>query len=140
MTEVVGHANGDRSMVRVPSMRRRCPCGCGHTSTHSGLGTNGVALMWGCELYVRRWVRDGYTPEVMGFTMSDDGYYRKDGVAMLTADQLRQLFDDCQAGRSVGELMELYPIQNEATLRMIIARLTPASQQPQRGTTIGGPW
>lgn len=77
MAEVVGHANGDRSMVRVPSMRRRCPCGCGHTSTHSGRGTNGVALMWGCELYVRRWVRDGYTPEVMGFTMGDDGYYRK---------------------------------------------------------------
>lgn len=127
MGSVVGHANGDRSMVRVPRMRRRCPCGCGHTSTHSGRGTNGVALMWGCELHVRRWVRDGYTPEVLGFTRGADGYYRKDGVAMLTAAQLRQLSDDYRAGKSVHELMALYPIKDETTVRMIIALLVPTS-------------
>lgn len=119
---VVGHANGDRSMIRVPRMRRRCPCGCGQTSTHSGRGTNGVALMWGCELHVRRWVRDGYTPEVLGFTMGADGYYRKNGVAILTAEQSRRLIDDLQSGKSVRELLKLYPIEDEAALRVIVAR------------------
>lgn len=37
--------------------RCKCPCGCGGRSTHSGMA-NGVALMGGCELSVRRWVRD----------------------------------------------------------------------------------
>lgn len=38
--------------------RRRCRCGCGRASTHYGRA-NGVTLMRGCELRVRRWVRDG---------------------------------------------------------------------------------
>lgn len=121
---IVGHANGERSMVRVPRMRRRCPCGCGQTATHSGLGTNGIALMSGCELRVRRWVRDGYTPEMLGYNLGADGYYRKDGIAILTAPQLRQLFDDYKSGKSVAELLAIYPL-TEDVLRACIARLTP---------------
>lgn len=39
------------------SSRRRCHCGCKSRVTHNGM-TNGVTLMNGCELHVRRWVRD----------------------------------------------------------------------------------
>lgn len=39
---------------------RRCPCGCGSKITHLGMA-NGMCLMSGCELRVRRWVRDGKT-------------------------------------------------------------------------------
>ena len=39
------------------SSRRRCYCGCKGRITHNGM-TNGVTLMSGCELHVRRWVRD----------------------------------------------------------------------------------
>ena len=54
-----GSADGHRAMVRLPSTaRRRCSC-CGSRATHTGLG-DGVALMDGCEMRVRRWVRDGY--------------------------------------------------------------------------------
>lgn len=38
--------------------RRKCHCGCGTRSTHIGTA-NGIALTSGCELFVRRWVRDG---------------------------------------------------------------------------------
>lgn len=55
-----GSANGSRSMVSAPSRsRRRCGCGCKGRATHVGLG-DGMALMGGCEMRVRRWVRDGY--------------------------------------------------------------------------------
>lgn len=37
---------------------RKCFCGCGKRSTHRG-AANGIALMSGCELSTRRWVRDG---------------------------------------------------------------------------------
>ena len=136
MGGVVGHANGERSMVRVPRMRRRCPCGCGRTSTHSGLGTNGVALMWGCELHVRRWVRDGYTPEMMGWKLGADGFYRKNGVAVLTAEQQRQLVDDFNSGRyAVSDLMERYPFESEAVLTATVERL----QRPKGRPGIPGP-
>ena len=63
--------------------------------------------MWGCELHVRRWVRDGYTPEVLGWTLGEDGFYRKDGVAILTVAQQQHLVDDFRSGRyTVDELME----------------------------------
>ena len=53
-----GSVNGHRAMIRTPSAsRRRCSC-CGKRATHVGLG-DGVALMSGCEMRVRRWVRDG---------------------------------------------------------------------------------
>jgi len=49
----------ERSMRPVkPTSRRRCSCGCEKRATHVGLGV-GMALMRGCELYVRRWIRDG---------------------------------------------------------------------------------
>jgi hypothetical protein len=54
-------ASGHRSMIRVrPTSRTRCGCGCGQRDTHVGLG-DGLAMTSGCEMYVRRWVRDGYT-------------------------------------------------------------------------------
>lgn len=37
--------------------RRKCHCGCNGRQTHIGIA-NGVGLYWGCELSVRRWVRD----------------------------------------------------------------------------------
>ena len=47
-----------RSIGKVPSrMRRRCHCGCKRRATHTGLA-NGIAMTHGCELYIRRWVRD----------------------------------------------------------------------------------
>lgn len=50
-----------RTMRKVPSTSRsRCSCGCRTHATHFG-AANGVVLMGGCELYVRRWVRDGYS-------------------------------------------------------------------------------
>lgn len=39
-------------------LRRKCRCGCGRWSTHSGKA-NGVALITGCEFSVAMWVRDG---------------------------------------------------------------------------------
>jgi len=49
----------ERYAVPVDSRhRRRCSCGCRQRETHRGMA-NGVALMSGCQLYVRRWVRDG---------------------------------------------------------------------------------
>ena len=49
--------NHKRTLVKVSS-RCRCRCGCKGRETHHGRA-NGVTLMSGCELYVRRWVRDG---------------------------------------------------------------------------------
>lgn len=37
--------------------RRMCRCGCGKRSTHMGMA-KGITLFSGCELSVRRWVRD----------------------------------------------------------------------------------
>lgn len=37
--------------------RRRCHCGCKRRATHVGKA-NGIALTSGCEIQVRRWVRD----------------------------------------------------------------------------------
>lgn len=54
-----GSVWGHRTVVPVPDFdRRRHRCGCGNKRTHVGLG-DGVALMDGCEMCVRRWVRDG---------------------------------------------------------------------------------
>jgi hypothetical protein len=48
-----------------PTSRRRCLCGCKRRATHKGMA-NGVCLMLGCELYVRRWVRDGIRTRRIG--------------------------------------------------------------------------
>lgn len=41
-----------------PQRRKKCHCGCGSRAAHRGMA-NGVCLMSGCEIRVRRWVRDG---------------------------------------------------------------------------------
>lgn len=49
-----------RDMVRAkPGSRKRCDCGCKSRATHIGRG-QGAAMVIGCELMIRRWVRDGY--------------------------------------------------------------------------------
>lgn len=53
--EVADDSHGDRYASAVKS-RRKCLCGCGGKVTHQG-HSNGVALMAGCEMFVRRWVR-----------------------------------------------------------------------------------
>ena len=54
----VASADGDRYMREITGGRlRRCHCGCGGKATHAG-ASNGLSLMAGCELSVRRWVRD----------------------------------------------------------------------------------
>lgn len=45
-------------LAEVKDELPECPCGCGQQSTHAGLSI-GIVLVAGCELYVRRWVRDG---------------------------------------------------------------------------------
>lgn len=55
-----GSVDGSRAMIAADSRSRsRCSCGCKKRATHVGLG-DGLALMDGCEMRVRRWVRDGY--------------------------------------------------------------------------------
>ncbi|MVC39566.1 hypothetical protein D6V26_18300 [Vibrio cholerae] len=48
-------------IYKYQSRKRRCPCGCGQVATHAGMA-NGLCLTIGCELHIRRWVRDGYKP------------------------------------------------------------------------------
>ncbi len=56
---VIGSVHGKRTMTESRKLsRRRCHCGCKGRASHIGLG-DGVALMSGCNFYVRRWVRDG---------------------------------------------------------------------------------
>ena len=38
--------------------RKKCLCGCETRANFMGMA-NGVCLIIGCEIYVRRWVRDG---------------------------------------------------------------------------------
>ena len=42
-----------------PRSRRRCHCGCKRRATYCGMA-NGVSLTMGCELYIRRWMKDSY--------------------------------------------------------------------------------
>lgn len=66
MTVIVGSVRGKRTMATIPyKARRRCTCGCLRRATHYGLG-DGVALMHGCELSVRRWMRDGVKARRVG--------------------------------------------------------------------------
>lgn len=45
--------------------RRRCGCGCKTRRTHRGMA-NGVCLITGCELLIRRWVRDARAARRVG--------------------------------------------------------------------------
>lgn len=51
------HHKRDMHLLGAGS-RRRCNCGCKTRATHRG-DANGVTLVYGCEMYMRRWVRDG---------------------------------------------------------------------------------
>lgn len=53
----INHPNRYAVKIEGRRGRRKCHCGCGKMSTHSGRA-NGVALMSGCELTVARWVKD----------------------------------------------------------------------------------
>lgn len=52
-----GSLNEHSRYAEPVSSRCRCHCGCKGRITYNGMA-NGVALMDGCELHVRRWVRD----------------------------------------------------------------------------------
>lgn len=44
---------------KTPSRsKQRCSCGCKQRATHMGMA-NGVVLMNGCQLTVKRWVKNG---------------------------------------------------------------------------------
>ena len=60
MQEFTSENKWNRSMKKRDNKRRKCYCGCNGRATHSGLG-DGACMMIGCELTVRRWVRDGAT-------------------------------------------------------------------------------
>lgn len=52
----VGSAADHVRYLEPINSRRKCHCGCGGRKTHAGMA-NGVCLMSGCELRVRRWVK-----------------------------------------------------------------------------------
>ena len=54
------HNRSDRDIIKVePASRKRCDCGCKGRATHIGTG-NGAGMIVGCEMNIRRWVRDGH--------------------------------------------------------------------------------
>lgn len=53
----VGSDDMQRYAKEAPDRRKKCRCGCGGRLTHYGMA-NGVALMGGCVLSVRRWVSE----------------------------------------------------------------------------------
>jgi hypothetical protein len=58
----IGNVDDPRHMEAMSSRlrnRSRCGCGCDGKASHTGYA-NGLALTSGCELSMRRWVRDGY--------------------------------------------------------------------------------
>lgn len=47
-----------RYMEQTENKRSKCWCGCNGRATHRGM-VNGICMTrWGCELRIRRWVRD----------------------------------------------------------------------------------
>ena len=58
MKEFTSENKWNRSMIKRQNKRSKCYCGCNGRATHNGLG-DGAGMMSGCELTVRRWVRDG---------------------------------------------------------------------------------
>lgn len=52
-----GSATQHQRYMEPLKSRKKCHCGCGGYVTAIGMA-NGVGLYWGCELSVRRWVRD----------------------------------------------------------------------------------
>ena len=58
MQEFSARDKWNRSFKKRDNKRSKCYCGCNGRATHMGLG-DGAGMMSGCELTVRRWVRDG---------------------------------------------------------------------------------
>lgn len=59
MKQTYGSVFGKRGMKPVSSRsRRRCFCGCKKRATHMGMNGE-IGLVTACEMYIRRWVRDG---------------------------------------------------------------------------------
>lgn len=54
----VGSSSDHARYAEPIKSRRKCHCGCGQRKTHAGMA-NGIGLISGCELLIRRWVRDG---------------------------------------------------------------------------------
>lgn len=54
------HHRYAKAAPRKPGGQFKCHCGCEGRATHWGMA-NGVTLTSGCEMYVRRWVRDPRT-------------------------------------------------------------------------------
>lgn len=52
-----GSAERHKRAMHPIDSRRRCHCGCRGRVTHVGTA-NGIGLTTGCELHVRRWVKD----------------------------------------------------------------------------------
>lgn len=52
------HVRYAEEKPKKPGGQRKCHCGCGGRATHVGKA-NGMALASGCELTIKRWVRDG---------------------------------------------------------------------------------
>jgi len=58
-TRAANAAQHRRTMkTALPWSLVRCCCGCDRRATHLGFA-DGYCMMSGCELTVRRWVRDG---------------------------------------------------------------------------------
>jgi hypothetical protein len=52
-----------RYMEPANQSRRKCLCGCKKRVTHRGMA-NGITLLMGCELTVRRWIKEGYANRI----------------------------------------------------------------------------
>lgn len=53
-----GHIRYMEPRKRRPGRQPKCWCGCGTDKTHRGLA-NGVCLISGCEMAIRRWAKEG---------------------------------------------------------------------------------
>lgn len=68
------HGSIDHVRYAEPIKSRcKCRCGCGGRRTYIGKA-NGVGLSWGCELSIRRWVRDPFWK--LRRDVNDDGETR----------------------------------------------------------------
>jgi len=53
-----GHIRYMEVRMKRPGRQPKCSCGCETNKTHLGLA-NGVCLTSGCEMKIRRWIKEG---------------------------------------------------------------------------------
>ncbi len=53
-----GNSTTHARYLQETDSRKRCGCGCKQRASHLGMA-NGVALASGCELRIRRWIKEG---------------------------------------------------------------------------------